>query len=508
MGRKGRWLSAVKKVLTHESKEKKDNNNKKRNRPKRKWFRKHKTPDAGPLPPPATPPVTAEPSSSSSPIPAAAAAAALIVEEKSQEIQHEQPYSMAISTAVATEAAVAQAVAVAEAAAEVVRLATMVRYFDKPKKEEIAATKIQTAYRGYLARRTLQALKGLVRLKSMIQGESAQRQATSTLQSMQTLARVQSQIRSRRLKITEANQALQKHIQQKRDKELLNFRASTGEDWDHSTQSKEHIEANLQSKQEAAIRRERALAYAYTHQQKWRSGLDSGKSELVIDTKNPNWGWSWLERWMASRPWEIKSTTGTESDVASPKMSVVVHHQEVSSRKGFNNNNNNNNSNDSPGKKIVINKPSNSSSNRKLASVKTSSKERRSSVASTTRTTALAGVGEFDTKSSVSFQSEKCRRRQSVCGSSSERDDNDSLVSSVSSSIPSYMGTTQSARARSKMPMSPLGNATTTSPGGGRKRVSFHSSSTPTQTQVGQQRRHSLGSPKLEHSSINHINVH
>jgi hypothetical protein len=39
-----------------------------------------------------------------------------------------------------------------------------------------------------------------------------------------------------------------------------------GENWDDSTQSKEQIEASLISRQEAAIRRERALAYAFSHQ--------------------------------------------------------------------------------------------------------------------------------------------------------------------------------------------------------------------------------------------------
>ena len=39
-----------------------------------------------------------------------------------------------------------------------------------------------------------------------------------------------------------------------------------GDDWDDSIQSKEQIEANLLSKHEAAVRRERALAYAYSHQ--------------------------------------------------------------------------------------------------------------------------------------------------------------------------------------------------------------------------------------------------
>lgn len=39
-----------------------------------------------------------------------------------------------------------------------------------------------------------------------------------------------------------------------------------GEEWDDSLQSKEQIETNLLSKQEAAMRRERAMAYAFSHQ--------------------------------------------------------------------------------------------------------------------------------------------------------------------------------------------------------------------------------------------------
>lgn len=39
-----------------------------------------------------------------------------------------------------------------------------------------------------------------------------------------------------------------------------------GEEWDDSIQSKEQIEANLLTKHEAAMRRERALAYAFSHQ--------------------------------------------------------------------------------------------------------------------------------------------------------------------------------------------------------------------------------------------------
>ncbi|KAG0487937.1 hypothetical protein HPP92_006484 [Vanilla planifolia] len=193
------------------------------------------------------------------------------------------------------------AVSAASVDANVSRLATATRFPSKSN-EELAAIKIQTAFRGYLARRALRALRGLVRLKSLIHGNSVKRQAATTLRCMQTLARVQSQIRSRRLRMLEENQALQRQLLLKRERDIENLRMS--EEWDDSIQSKEQIEAGLLSKQEATVRRERALAYAFSHQ--WRNS-----SKLVnptfMDTKNPQWGWSWLERWMAARPWESRS---------------------------------------------------------------------------------------------------------------------------------------------------------------------------------------------------------
>ncbi|KAH7865531.1 hypothetical protein Vadar_007881 [Vaccinium darrowii] len=69
--------------------------------------------------------------------------------------------------------------------------------------------------------------------------------------SFETLARVQSQIQSRRIRMSEENQALQRQLLQKRAKELAN--TQIGGKWDASLQSKEQIEANLLSKYEAAM---------------------------------------------------------------------------------------------------------------------------------------------------------------------------------------------------------------------------------------------------------------
>ena len=67
--------------------------------------------------------------------------------------QSEHAYSVAVATAVAAEAAGATVTA-AHAAAEVVQLPTVNRFAGKSK-EEVAAIKIQTAFRGYLVCVTL-----------------------------------------------------------------------------------------------------------------------------------------------------------------------------------------------------------------------------------------------------------------------------------------------------------------------------------------------------------------
>ncbi|URE42503.1 IQ calmodulin-binding motif [Musa troglodytarum] len=164
--------------------------------------------------------------------------------------------------------------------------------------EATAATKIQAAFRGFLARRAMGTLKRLIRLKNLIDGSAVGSQTANMVRRLQAMAVVQAQVRSRRMRMAEEHQALLRQLQLKQEREQQ--KAKIGE-WNDSPRSKEQIEAKLLDRQEAASRRERALAYAFAHQ-----GKSSSKSltPMFIDLNNLQWGWSLSERLTAAGPQE------------------------------------------------------------------------------------------------------------------------------------------------------------------------------------------------------------
>lgn len=182
-------------------------------------------------------------------------------------------------------------------------------------------------------------------------------------------------------------------------------------------------------------------------QQTWKNSSRSA-NPMFMNSGNPTWGWSWLERWMAAHPWESHSMTEKElnnghSSVTSAtrsmsggEISKSYARYQLNSDKFSPIESEKARQTMSPRSPSTSSKPASSTVARKLKSASP-----RSSF----------GAPDDDSRSMVSMQSDRYRRH-SIAGSS-VRDD-ESLGSS--STVPSYMVPTESARAKSRL-QSPLG---------------------------------------------------
>ncbi|KAM2968299.1 hypothetical protein FF1_028464 [Malus domestica] len=235
--------------------------------------------------------------------------------ERTRNEADEEQSKRAMSVAIASTAAAEAAVAAAHAAVEVVRLTgTQPSSSDQCLEEEAkvlsvttaqreatelahqcervqesAVVKIQTAFRGYLARKALRALKGIVKLQAIIRGWAVRRQAMTTLKCLQSIINIQSHACARRLQTIEDAYYGDEHneFENLRDK-IIRMDSNSQRRWDDSVISKKEAEAMFLSKKEAMLKRERIREYSYSH----RKSAESERNKA-----NGRWRY-WLDQWV------------------------------------------------------------------------------------------------------------------------------------------------------------------------------------------------------------------
>lgn len=153
----------------------------------------------------------------------------------------------------------------------------------------LASIKIQTAFRGFLARKALRALKGLVRLQAIIRGRAVRRQTIDTLKRLQSIVSIQSELHAQSCNLVKNTADLQEKQYQDIKIDMNSHRG-----WDNRILSKEEANAMFLSKMDASMKRERIREYWLTHRR-------SSEGEWRPHIKQRYWLEQWVDAQLAKR---------------------------------------------------------------------------------------------------------------------------------------------------------------------------------------------------------------
>ncbi|XP_048594534.1 protein IQ-DOMAIN 33 isoform X3 [Brassica napus] len=187
--------------------------------------------------------------------------------------------------------------------------------------EEDAAVKIQSAFRTYLAKRGSNEVEETFDKEESEESQGKVSMGTSL--EIQTCSSVKAPfLRRKRVRTLHKNNT-----------QVLRIK----EEWDDSTVSSTISKSRIQSRIEAMTKRERALAYAFSQQGilfiKLRICTKKKQVERNSEDES-NIGWSWLERWMATRVPEIEARTNIQENGTMKSQRLVRKNRSFSSSIG------------------------------------------------------------------------------------------------------------------------------------------------------------------------------